>query len=158
MTTTTTISPATKSNNGSRSVASPVRPNSPELRTLLDAIAVGASDREARRIAPHEQIRLLAKAGLGRLRIPVAEGGAGASLRELVCGSSLCRAEISYPDLASFQGFVESKLTATEGGVWEGPTFSQLMSEPGSSRGDVIALVYLGRDASAFDPPATSPY
>jgi alkylation response protein AidB-like acyl-CoA dehydrogenase len=50
---------------------------------LLDEIAVGASDREAKRIAPHEQIRQLADAGLGRLRVPVAEGGAGASLHEL---------------------------------------------------------------------------
>ncbi len=83
MTTITTHSPVTKPNNVVRSIASPIRPGSPELRTLLDAIAVGASDREARRIAPHEQIRLLAKAGLGRLRIPVAEGGAGATLREL---------------------------------------------------------------------------
>jgi alkylation response protein AidB-like acyl-CoA dehydrogenase len=60
-----------------------VQPNSPELRALLAEIAVGASEREAKRIAPHEQIQQLAQAGLGRLRIPVAEGGAGATLREL---------------------------------------------------------------------------
>jgi alkylation response protein AidB-like acyl-CoA dehydrogenase len=57
--------------------------NSPALKALLDDIAAGASEREAKRIAPHAQIRQLADAGLGRLRIPVAEGGAGASLREL---------------------------------------------------------------------------
>lgn len=44
---------------------------------------MGASEREKKLIAPHQQIRQLADAGLGRLRIPVVEGGAGASLREL---------------------------------------------------------------------------
>jgi alkylation response protein AidB-like acyl-CoA dehydrogenase len=57
--------------------------DSPELKALLDEIAVGASEREAKRIAPHRQIRQLADAGVGRLRVPVAEGGAGISLREL---------------------------------------------------------------------------
>lgn len=60
-----------------------VRLDSPELQALLAEIASGASERDAKRIAPHEQVRQLAKAGLGRIRIPVAEGGAGASLREL---------------------------------------------------------------------------
>jgi alkylation response protein AidB-like acyl-CoA dehydrogenase len=64
-------------------VGSVLRPSSPGLKALLAEIAVGASEREAKRIAPHEQIRQLADAGLGRLRVPVAEGGAGASLREL---------------------------------------------------------------------------
>jgi alkylation response protein AidB-like acyl-CoA dehydrogenase len=57
--------------------------DSPELKALLDELAVGASERDAKRIAPHRQIRQIADAGLGRLRIPVAEGGAGVSLREL---------------------------------------------------------------------------
>ena len=57
--------------------------DSPELRALLDELAAGASEREAKRIPPHRQIRQLADAGLGRLRIPVAEGGAGVSFREL---------------------------------------------------------------------------
>lgn len=65
------------------SVRAVVRPNSPELRALLAEIAVGASEREAKRIAPYEQIRWIADAGLGRLRVPVAESGAGATLREL---------------------------------------------------------------------------
>lgn len=56
---------------------------SPELKALLAEIAVGASEREAKRIAPHAQIRQVADAGLGRLRIPVADGGAGVSLRQL---------------------------------------------------------------------------
>jgi alkylation response protein AidB-like acyl-CoA dehydrogenase len=60
-----------------------LQPNSPQLKALLAEIAAGASEREAKRIAPHEQIRQIADAGLGRLRIPVAEGGAGVSLRDL---------------------------------------------------------------------------
>ena len=69
-------------NPGSISDRGVVRPNSPELRALLAEIAQGESEREAKRIAPFEQIRLIAEAGLGRLRIPAAEGGAGASLHE----------------------------------------------------------------------------
>jgi alkylation response protein AidB-like acyl-CoA dehydrogenase len=76
-----TLTPPTKP---ARANPSPsVKLGSPELRALLAEIAVGASEREAKRIAPHEQIRQLASAGLGRLRIPVAEGGGGATLREL---------------------------------------------------------------------------
>jgi len=60
-----------------------LRLDSPELQSLLEELAAGASERESKRIAPHEQIRRIADAGLGRLRIPVVEGGAGVSLREL---------------------------------------------------------------------------
>lgn len=77
-------SPVTPSNESTaRGTKSIPQLGSPELRALLDSIAIGASEREAKRVAPHEQIRQLAVAGLGRLRIPIAEGGAGASLREL---------------------------------------------------------------------------
>jgi alkylation response protein AidB-like acyl-CoA dehydrogenase len=71
-----------KASNGSR-VRSILQPNSPGLKALLEEIAAGASEREAQRIAPYEQIRRIADAGLGALRVPVAEGGAGASLRQL---------------------------------------------------------------------------
>ncbi|MET0387286.1 MAG: acyl-CoA dehydrogenase family protein [Polyangiales bacterium] len=82
-TTVANVSDRPSSSKTSAGAGSIVRLNSPELRALLADIAVGASEREAKRIAPHAQIRQLADAGLGRLRIPVAEGGAGASLREL---------------------------------------------------------------------------
>jgi alkylation response protein AidB-like acyl-CoA dehydrogenase len=62
-------------------VRNPVSPGSPELRALLARIADGANERE--RIPPYEQIQWIRDAGLGRLRIPVKDGGAGASLREL---------------------------------------------------------------------------
>ncbi len=77
-----TPAPAGKARNGAG--AHPIlKLDSPELKALLDELAAGASEREAKRIAPHKQIRQIADAGLGRLRIPVAEGGAGISLREL---------------------------------------------------------------------------
>ncbi len=75
--------PAAKARNGARAAQPILKLDSPELQALLDELAAGASEREAKRIAPHAQIRQIADAGLGRLRIPVAEGGAGVSLREL---------------------------------------------------------------------------
>ncbi len=86
MTTSAAIEPVSSASNGkARNGASPgaLRLDSPELKALLDEIAAGASEREAKRIAPHPQIRQIAEAGLGRLRVPVAEGGAGVSLRAL---------------------------------------------------------------------------
>jgi alkylation response protein AidB-like acyl-CoA dehydrogenase len=67
---------------GNGIVNAPVRPGSPELQALLARIAEGASERERDRIPPYEQIKWIRDAGLGRLRIPVEEGGVGASLRE----------------------------------------------------------------------------
>lgn len=66
-----------------RTQTAPVRPGSPELRALLDRISVGADTRDRDRIAPFEQIAWAKAAGLGRLRVPVAEGGGGATVREL---------------------------------------------------------------------------
>jgi alkylation response protein AidB-like acyl-CoA dehydrogenase len=60
----------------------PVRPGSPELRDLLDRLAPGAEERERLRQAPHEQIGWVKQAGLGRLRVPVSEGGGGADVRQ----------------------------------------------------------------------------
>jgi alkylation response protein AidB-like acyl-CoA dehydrogenase len=56
---------------------------SPALKSLLAEIAQGASERESRRIAPHAQIRRLVDTGLTRLRLPVEEGGGGATLPQL---------------------------------------------------------------------------
>ena len=60
----------------------PVRYGSPELEQLLDRIREGASERERERIAPYEQIEWIRQAGLGRIRIPVDQGGGGATVRE----------------------------------------------------------------------------
>ncbi|MDW5593849.1 acyl-CoA dehydrogenase family protein [Conexibacter stalactiti] len=50
---------------------------------LFARIAEGERERERERIAPHDQIALLRESRLGALRVPVALGGAGASVREL---------------------------------------------------------------------------
>ena len=60
-----------------------IRPASPELTELLASIAAGAEERERELKPPFQAIRWIKEAGLGRLRIPVEEGGGGASLREL---------------------------------------------------------------------------
>jgi len=59
-----------------------VRPGSPELTALLKRIAAGAEHRERTLERPHEVIGWVKEAGLGRLRLPVAEGGGGATVRE----------------------------------------------------------------------------
>ncbi|BAY60476.1 putative acyl-CoA dehydrogenase [Calothrix brevissima NIES-22] len=61
----------------------PVKANSPELQQLFDFIALGASERDRDRILPFDIIDLLRRSRLGALRVPVAEGGGGSSLREL---------------------------------------------------------------------------
>lgn len=62
---------------------STTRPGSAELRALLARIAEGAEEREKELTPPFEAIHWIKEAGLGRLRIPVEEGGGGASVREL---------------------------------------------------------------------------
>jgi alkylation response protein AidB-like acyl-CoA dehydrogenase len=59
-----------------------VRPGSPELDELLARIGEGAAERESARIAPHEQIGWIRDSGLSRLRIPLEQGGGGATVRE----------------------------------------------------------------------------
>lgn len=53
------------------------------FRPLFEDIAKGAIDRELTRQLPQAEIDRLKQAGLGALRIPVAEGGLGATLPEL---------------------------------------------------------------------------
>jgi alkylation response protein AidB-like acyl-CoA dehydrogenase len=60
-----------------------IRPGSPELTALLARVSAGAEERERELKAPFEVIRWIKEAGLGRLRIPIEEGGGGATVREL---------------------------------------------------------------------------
>ena len=59
-----------------------IRPDSDELTELLARISAGAEEREREVKAPFEAISWIKQAGVGRLRIPVEEGGAG-----LRCGA-----------------------------------------------------------------------
>lgn len=62
----------------------PALPGSQALQDLTEAIALGASERDQQRIHPFEAIALLRKARFGALRLPVAQGGGGATLRQLL--------------------------------------------------------------------------
>jgi len=65
-------------------VAGPaVRPRSPELTKLLERIAAGAAERERTGSPPWEPVRWLREARFGAFRVPIEEGGGGASVREL---------------------------------------------------------------------------
>jgi alkylation response protein AidB-like acyl-CoA dehydrogenase len=109
----------------------PVRLGSPELNALLARIAEGASERERDRTPPYEQIKWIRDAGLGRLRIPVEEGGAGASLREFF--------QVLI-DLAAADSNVAHILRAHFWFVEQ-----QLQSKPSESRSRWLALVKQGK-------------
>ncbi|CAN7200332.1 acyl-CoA dehydrogenase family protein [Bosea sp. LjRoot237] len=65
-------------------VAAPVRPRSPELAALIARIGEGASERDRTRTHPYVEIDLIRAARFGALRVPLAHGGAGGSLRDLI--------------------------------------------------------------------------
>lgn len=54
-----------------------------KYRPIFEKIAAGAVQREQERILPFEQIEWLKKAGFGAVRIPVEQGGDGASIPQL---------------------------------------------------------------------------
>jgi alkylation response protein AidB-like acyl-CoA dehydrogenase len=54
-----------------------------QLDDVLSAISEGAADRERDRVPPYDLFRLIGRSGLGALRVPVAYGGPGATLRDL---------------------------------------------------------------------------
>jgi len=67
----------------SLSASQPLKTKSPELDALLNQIAEGASARERDRVLPFDPIDLIRRARLGALRLPVAAGGAGSTIRDL---------------------------------------------------------------------------
>jgi len=62
--------------------SSVLRPGSPELRSVLERVGEGASERESLKEAPFAAMALLRDAGFGALRVPEADGGAGSTFRE----------------------------------------------------------------------------
>src|ERR1700761_6508797 len=58
-------------------------PGTPALERLLAQVAEGAAERERAQEAPFAAIALVKESRLGALRVPAAEGGGGASLRQL---------------------------------------------------------------------------
>ncbi|MDF3336395.1 acyl-CoA dehydrogenase family protein [Mycolicibacterium septicum] len=63
--------------------SAPVTFGSPELGDLIDQIGDGVIDRDDRGEPPFAKFDLIRRARLGALRLPVASGGGGATLREL---------------------------------------------------------------------------
>ncbi|GAA3679182.1 acyl-CoA dehydrogenase family protein [Nocardioides ginsengisoli] len=91
-----------------------VRPGTAEWTALLARIAEGAVERERDRTAPHQIIGWLKEAGVGRLRLPVEDGGAGLTIPELFAAViDLAEADSSVPHiLRTHFWFVEQHLQA----------------------------------------------
>jgi alkylation response protein AidB-like acyl-CoA dehydrogenase len=87
-----------------------------ELEPLLASVAEGAAARERDRVAPYDAIRLLARSGVGTLRVPAAHGGPGRSLRELfevVIRLAEADSNVAQSLRAHFH-FVEARLAAVD--------------------------------------------
>ena len=82
------------------------------FRPVFDKIAQGATTREADRTLPYDQVSWLREAGFGKIRVPRAHGGLGATLpqffRVLI---ELGQADSNLPQLLRGHfGFVETRL------------------------------------------------
>ncbi|KQN46686.1 monooxygenase [Serratia sp. Leaf50] len=86
------------------------------FRPLFARIAEGAVERETNRSLAFEPIRWLKEAGFGTLRIPVEEGGLGASLPQLFqLLTELAEADSNLPQaLRAHFAFVEDRLNQPE--------------------------------------------
>ena len=84
------------------------------FRPIFARIAEGAVERERTRSLPFEPIRWLKEAGFGAVRVPLAYGGAGASLAQLFqLLIELAEADSSVPQaLRGHFAFVEDRLNA----------------------------------------------
>ncbi len=82
------------------------------FRPIFDRIAKDAAGREQRRELPTEPIRWLKEAGFGTLRIPVEQGGSGATLPQLFrLLTELAQADSNLPQaLRAHFAFVEDRL------------------------------------------------
>jgi len=122
-------------------VGSPVDTTSPEAtRARLDRI-LGRElrQREDRELAEQLEPRI-------RDAMPC-----GAELGRISCSASFCKLELSYPDQESYRAFVAACFGSNEELLWSGTGVVDVVSSPPESRGDVIAVAYLGRRADTFD-------
>ena len=91
-------------------------PSVPSLPEVYELIAADATLRDHDRVHPHVALDLLRRAGFGSLRLPKAQGGAGASLREVI-GQLLLLAEADSNVAHIFRNhvtFVERVLVASD--------------------------------------------
>ncbi|MFJ6001341.1 acyl-CoA dehydrogenase family protein [Arthrobacter sp. NPDC092385] len=121
------------------------------FRPLFARIAEGASRRERDHELPRQEIRSLIEAGFGALRVPVADGGFGASLPQLFrLLTELAAADSNIPQaLRAHFAFVEDRLVSTgrQRETWlkrfvDGETIGNSWTEVGGvTIGDVITKV-----------------
>ena len=87
---------------------------SAKFQPVFDRIAEGNAERERGRVFPHDQVRWLIDAGFGRVRIPVEQGGLGASLQQtfgLLADLGAADANVSHI-WRNHLAFVEDRLNA----------------------------------------------
>ncbi|MBH2018438.1 MAG: monooxygenase [Burkholderiales bacterium] len=122
------------------------------FRPIFARIAEGAVERERSRSLPYEPIKWLKEAGFGAVRVPVAHGGAGASVPQLFrLLIELAEADSNVPQsLRGHFAFVEDRLNAppsAERDIWfqrfvAGELVGNAWTEIGSVKmGDAITQV-----------------
>jgi len=123
--------------------SAPVTPGSPALRQLIADIATLPADSGRATRGPHDAIDLIRAARFGAFRVPRAEGGGGASLREFY--SALIDLAAVNPDvphiLRAHFWFVEERLRSPDpllrqrwlNRVLKGEIFGNAMSEIGNA-------------------------
>ena len=121
------------------------------FRPIFTRIAVGASAREQDHQLPYDEIRALTAAGFGAVRVPVADGGLGASLPQLFrLLTELAAADSNIAQaLRGHFAFVEDRLVASgeQRDVWlarfvRGEIVGNSWTEVGGvAVGDVITRV-----------------
>ncbi|MGF9660552.1 acyl-CoA dehydrogenase family protein [Arthrobacter crystallopoietes] len=121
------------------------------FRPIFARIAEGASAREQDHQLPFDQIKELTKAGFGAVRVPVADGGGGATLPQLFrLLTELAAADSNIPQaLRGHFAFVEDRLVSSgpQRAVWlerfvNGEIAGNSWTEVGTVKiGDVITKV-----------------
>ena len=121
------------------------------FQPVFDRIAVGASKREQEHQLPYAEIRELTDAGFGALRVPIADGGFGATLPQFFrLLTELAAADSNIPQaLRGHFAFVEDRLVSTgpQREVWlkrfvDGEIAGNAWTEVGTVKiGDVITKV-----------------
>jgi alkylation response protein AidB-like acyl-CoA dehydrogenase len=88
-----------------------------QFRPIFAEIAAGASERDRTQALPYEQIKALAAAGFGAVRVPESHGGPGASLPDLFALlTELAAADSNISQaLRGHFAFVEDRLVAAPG-------------------------------------------
>jgi hypothetical protein len=83
---------------------------------------------------------------------------AGSAVREIQCRTSMCRVTTSHPDMDSYRAFLKAGLEFMGAkNLWSGPATTMVLDQPVNGRGEVVALLYLGRGESLPMMPDDAP-